>query len=288
MPPRSVVAGAAWMVLAMSGIAIIDGIAKYLTATLNGVQVAWAYFLAMLLWLLIYGTLKPGRLGTMASSRRPALQAVRGGCMVVALASLFFSLEFLPLAEATTLTFTSPLFTVALARPILGESVSFGRWAAVLTGLLGVVLVVRPGTALFDWLAVLPLIGALFFAGFSIVTRLLAPIDRSDTTLFHTFFIGTALLSPVMPAVWTTPSAVSCLILAGTGLLGIGTHLSIVRALRLAQASTLAPMSYIRLVWALAIGALVFDQTPTALALAGSCIIVASGLYVLTSGVPGR
>ena len=104
-------------------------------------------------------------------STRPWLQSARALCLVGSLVCLFSSLRVLPLAEATIISFTAPLFVVALAGPMLGEPVGWRRWAAVLAGLVGAMLVIRPGSDLFQWAALLPLVGAVFFALFSLITR---------------------------------------------------------------------------------------------------------------------
>lgn len=271
------------MVLAMSLIGIVDGIAKYVTHSLNGVQVAWGYFLAMLISLLAYNAWRGTGLAQLARTTRPLLQITRAACLVGSLSCLFYSLRFLPLAEATSISFMSPLFIVALAGPALGERVAWNRWAAVLVGLAGALLVMRPGSALFQWAALYPLVGAFFFALFNIVTKRLGGADNPMTTLFYTFAGGTLLLCAALPFVWRTPGPADWSWLMLSGALGVVAHFSIVRALGYANASLLAPINYIRLVWAIAIGFLVFGQLPDALALVGGAAVIGSGLYVIYS-----
>ncbi len=277
----------AWMALSMSCIAIVDGIAKHLARELNGVQVAWGYFLATLVALGVHALATGIAPAALLRARRPRLQLARAACLVLSLSSLFFSLRYLPLAEATIISFMSPLFIVALAGPMLGERVGAVRWAAVLVGLAGAALVVRPGTAVFQWPALVALTGAAFFALFNVTTRLIGASERWQTTLAHTFGIGTALLTMAMPFVWKAPSAAAVLTLASTGALGLVAHLSLVRALTLAEASMLAPLTYLRLLWALAIGLALFGEAPDTLALLGGTVIVASGLYVATGARRG-
>jgi drug/metabolite transporter (DMT)-like permease len=279
--PGPAVIGALWMIAGMSAIAIVDGAAKVLAGSLHGMQVAWGYFLVMLVCLLLVAVLRRAPPAQLLRSYRPRLQAARACCLVLSLSCLFFSLRFLPLAEATTIAFTAPLFIVALSGPMLGERVGIRRWAAVLSGLVGALVVMRPGLGVLHWSAMLALVGAFFFAQFNIVTRMLGATDRPMTTLFHTFAIGTVLLSLAMPLVWIAPSAREWLIFASSGALGLFAHYAIYRSLMLADASVVAPLNYVRLVWAIGIGVVVFGDVPDAMTLLGGAITIASGLYVL-------
>jgi drug/metabolite transporter (DMT)-like permease len=285
----AVLRGIAWMGLAMSCIGMVDGIAKYLAQTLNGVQVAWSYFGAMLVNLLIVVLVRGARrrrrvaLSDLVRTRRIALQLWRAGCLVLSLSCLFFSLSYLGLAEATVVSFTSPLFIVALAGPVLSEQVSWQRWLAVCLGLLGAVIVVRPGTAVFQWAALLPLAGAVFFSFFHLLTRMIGTADPPFTTLFYTICGGTLMLSAAMPAVWSPMTGLELAVAFFSGSVGLLAHGALVRALSLADASALAPMNYVRLVWAIGIGYVLFAEIPDPVTLVGGAIIVGSGLYVVHS-----
>ena len=273
--------GVLWMLLGMSCIGILDGAAKHLGVRLNGIEVAWGYFVATFACVAAYALATRGSRLRPLRSRRPWLQAGRAACLVSSLSCLFVSLNYLPLAEATAINFTGPLFIVALSGPLLGERIGLGRWLAVAAGMAGALIVVRPGAEVFHWASLLPLVGAFFFALFNVATRLLRSADPALTTLVHTFGIGSVLISPMLPMVWTAPTAAECLVFAAAGILGFGAHFSIVRSLQLADASTVAPLNYVRLVWAIGIGFAVFGDLPGAATLAGGAVIVASGLYVV-------
>lgn len=277
---RARYAGAAWMLLGASCIGIVDGMAKYLSATLNGVQVVWGYVGASFVILIAVALVRGEPLAALARSRRPWLQIARGACLACSLSALFVSLRYLPLAVATTVAFTAPLMIAALSGPMLGERVSAGRWWAVAVGMTGAVLVIRPGTELFHWASLLTVLGALFFALFNIATRKVGGFDRPMTTVFYTFVISTVLLSAVMPLVWIAPAPVEWWLFAASGLLGFVAHFSIARSLVLADASAVAPLNYVRLLWAIGIGLVVFGHVPDAWTLAGGALIVASGIYV--------
>ncbi len=278
---RARLAGAAWMLAGASSIGIVDGIAKYLAPTFNGVQIVWGYVGASLIVLLAVTSVRGESPVSLARTRRPWLQVVRGATLVCSLSALFISLRYLPLAVATTVSFAAPLFIAALSGPLLGERVGAGRWLAVLVGIAGVSLVVRPGSDVFHWASLLTLLGAFFFALFNIATRALGGFDRPLTTVLYTFIVSTALVSLAMPFVWVAPSAAQWSLFAVSGLLGFAAHFSIARSLALADASAVAPLHYVRLLWAISIGLLVFGHVPDEWTLTGSALIVVSGLYVV-------
>jgi drug/metabolite transporter (DMT)-like permease len=282
------VAGAAWMLLGASCIAIVDAMAKYLAQNIHGVQIVWGYLAASLVILLAVTLVRGESAIALARTRRPWLQVARGASLVCSLSALFVSLRYLPLAVATTVSFTAPLIIVALSGPILGERVGTARWAAVLVGMIGAMLVVRPGSDVFHWAALLTILGAFFFALFNIATRKLGGFDRPLTTVLYTFVVSTTLVSLAMPVVWVTPSALQWWLFAASGLLGFTAHFSIARSMVLADASAVAPLQYVRLLWAIAIGFVVFDHVPDPWTLAGGGLIVASGIYVTGFAAPQR
>ncbi len=280
---RAGLAGAGWMLVAASCIGVVDGIAKYLAPAINGVQVVWGYVGASLIFLLAVTFARGVSLVSLARTRRPWLQVARAASLVCSLSALVISLRYLPLAVATIVSFTAPLIIVALSGPILGERVSVKRWVAVLVGMVGASLVVRPGSDVFHWASLLTLLGAFFFALFNIATRVLGGFDRPLTTVLYTFVVSTALVSFAMPFVWVAPTASQWLLFAVTGLLGFVAHFSLARSLVLADVSAVAPLHYVRLVWAIGIGLAIFGHVPDGWTLAGGAVIVASGLYVVGS-----
>lgn len=276
------------MLAAASCIGIVDGIAKYLAPTLHGVQVVWGYVGSSLVFLLAVTLARGESPLSLARTRRPWLQVTRGACLVCSLSALFVSLRYLPLAVATTVSFTAPLIITALSGPVLGERVGARRWMAVVAGMAGAMIVIRPGSEVFHWASLLTITGAFFFALFNVATRMLGGIDRPLTTVLYTFLVSTVLLSFAMPLVWAAPSVVEWLLFAASGLLGFAAHFSIARSLTLADASAVAPLHYVRLLWAIGIGLVVFGHVPDVWTLAGGALIVASGIYVTGIGARVR
>jgi drug/metabolite transporter (DMT)-like permease len=191
-------------------------------------------------------------------------------------------LRYLQLDQALAIIFSTPFLVAVLAGPTLGEWVSGRRWAAIVVGFLGVLVVTRPGFGAIHPAALLSLISAVCYAIYAITTRLLARTDSSETTLFYSNLVGAMAMLPILPFVWTTPeSALIVLLMIVMGALGGGGHYMLIIAHRLAPASVLSPFIYSQLVWAVTLGYVVFGDVPNVWTVAGAAIVVASGLYLL-------
>jgi len=274
-------AGILFLLGAIGFITVVDSAAKYMTADLPPLQLVWGYFLGIFICLLGLAASKGGSLPRLLTTRRPLLHLGRTGLLVLSISLLFVALKYMSLADATAISFTSPLFITLLAIPILGERVDRARWLAVFMGLIGVLVVVRPGSGLASWISMLPLLGAAAFAGFQICTRLLASTENTFATLFYTGAGGLAWSSLLLPLVWVTPEPVYWLAFLLQGALGVGAHLCMIKAFSLAEASLLAPFNYSKIVWATAAGYLVFGDQPSLNTLAGAAIIALAGLFLM-------
>lgn len=217
-------------------------------------------------------------------TRQPAMQALRGVLSFVSWGLYYVGFARLPLATATVLSFTSVLFVTALAGPLLRERVGRRRWLATLVGFLGVLLVVRPGVLPLDWPLAASLGSALGGAGIVLTTKALARTERTETIMLYIGLIATAGTLPLALPGLAWPGWTNFLLLAGAGLLGpAGMHLWI-SALRLADASVVAPLSYVRLVFAAFAGALLFAEAVDGWLLAGAALIVGSAITITRQG----
>jgi drug/metabolite transporter (DMT)-like permease len=217
--------------------------------------------------------------GHVLHSRMPALQAARSLCLVGS--SLFFilGLTYLPLASATTLSFVSPMIVTALSIPLLREQVGGRRWAAIAVGMVGVIVVVRPGTGAFDPAAAFPMLSAACWALGIIATRRLAGIDRPWTAMCYGAIVGFVILSVAVIPVFVMPTLAQAGIAALLAIAATGGQYLTVLAFQRAPASLLAPFTYLQLIWSTALGYLIFSNLPDAWTWIGAAIIVASGLY---------
>jgi Predicted membrane protein len=190
-------------------------------------------------------------------------------------------LTYLPIAEATAIGFAAPLFITALSVPILKEKVGIHRWSAVVVGLIGVIILVRPGGDFWHFASMMPLLGALFFALFQIMTRLLSETEKIHTTLFYTGLGGLGWSSLIVPLVWVAPSQMHILIFFVTGTMGALAHLFMISAFDKAEASLLAPYNYTKLLWVTVFGYFVFGEVPSLEMWVGTVVIISAGFYVI-------
>ena len=240
------------------------------------VEIAWLRYVT---FSLLVAPLLLRKGGTVLRSRRPGLQVLRGLGMEVSALLFTSSLRFLPVADATAINFISPILITALSIPFLGEVVGWRRWTAAVVGLIGVLIVIRPGTSSFELAAVLPLLGATSWAGAAIVTRMMSGTDSAATTLAYSAFVGAAVLSAPLPFTWVTPGWQEIGLGLCVGVLSTIGHWLVILAYRHASASTIAPYSYIQLIWAGALGYCAFGSVPDLWTMVGIGIIAASGLY---------
>ncbi len=262
-------------------ISVVDTICKIYTKDLHAVQLVWGYFIGINLTLLFYFIVRREKWRNLWSTSRPALQFIRPALLVLSISALFVGLTYLPIAEATAIGFTAPLFITALSVPILKEKVGFHRWAAVLIGLGGVLIIVRPGGGLWHWASLMPLIGAAFFALFQLITRMLASTERTNTTLFYSGIGGMIWTSLLVSFFWSAPAFIHWCVFLVTGAMGAMAHLLMISAFNRAEASFLAPYNYSKLIWVTVLGYWVFDDIPTMNMWLGTILIVAAGFYVM-------
>jgi drug/metabolite transporter (DMT)-like permease len=272
--------GTLLVVIAVGIFALMDTIAKYLARSYPVPGVVWARYAANLLILLVFLAAR-GELRRLRTAR-PGLQVMRGLLLGGATLLYFTSLTVLPLAEAAAIGFVMPLFLALLAVPMLGERMDGARLAAVLVGLAGAVVIVRPGAALFTPYALLPVGMALCNALYQILTRKVAGIEHPLTSLVWGAIVGAVLFSFFLPFAWVTPTDPwHWTLLAVIGLLASVGHFVLIKAYDYASATGLAPFFYTQLVWVTLLGWLVFGDFPDGWSLLGMGVIVVAGIYLV-------
>lgn len=219
----------------------------------------------------------------LARTRRLPLQILRSLLLFGSTAFNFLALRHLQLAETLAIQFSAPLAVALLAGPLLGEWSSRRRLVAIGIGFLGVLTIVRPGSAAMQPAMLLSLGNMLCYALYIITTKKLAATDSSATTMFYSGLAGLALMTPLLPWIWTSPDSVLVwTLLIGVGLFGTLGHWLFVLAHARAPANVLAPLIYTQLLWSVLLGWLVFGDVPSAWTLLGAAIVVASGLSLMT------
>lgn len=258
----------------------LDATAKWLVRDHTLFLVVWARYVGQMLVTtpIALRKLGPGFWRT----RSLGIQLVRSLCLVVATACFFGGLRYLPLAEASAISFLAPMFAIVLSRPVLGERPTRARWLSAIAGFVGILLLVRPGTAVFHPATGLLVMAAVSNSLYQLLTRKL-PDDAPHTTLFYSGLVGAACLSLGLPLA-ELPDRVTlrdALFLVELGLLaGIG-HGFLIRAFLAAPASLIAPFTYVQMIWATLYGFVVFGQLPDGVSALGMAVIVASGVALV-------
>ncbi len=231
----------------------------------------------MLVWL---GFSRQHRLRT----AHPRFQLLRGSLLLATSAMSFWGVQYMPVPEFTAINMLTPVLVTLLAAWLLKESVSPLRWALVFGGFVGALVVMRPGSGLFGWAVLFPLLGACTYASFQVLTSRLAALENPFTTHFWTGAVGTAILLPILAfsgidvtAVFAAASASTLLWMLVIGFLGTTGHLLLILALGMAPAATLMPFVYVQIGAAALLGWLMFDQLPDFWAWVGMAIVTVCG-----------
>lgn len=254
-----------------------DVVSKYLAADLPALQITWiryATFTAIMLAIVSRSR------GIHLRTRRPILHILRGCGLVCSSIIFVMGLRYLPVADATATGFVTPLFVTALSIPLLGERVGWRRWTATLVGLLGVLVVVRPGGQNFDITSLLPVVSALSWAFGLIFTRMMSNTESPISTMTYSALVGLVVSSLIIPFWWQTPTPQQLALCILVGLVSTTGHWFMILAFRHADASVLAPFTYSQLFWASLFGFFLFGALPDAWTVVGSVIIACSGLYI--------
>jgi drug/metabolite transporter (DMT)-like permease len=256
----------------------LDATAKYLVRDHALFLVVWARYAGQMLVVTPFAWRRAGT--GFWRTRHPLLQLVRSSCLLIATICFFGGLRYLPLAEASAITFLAPIFVVLLSGPFLGEQQTPARWIGSIACFVGMIILVRPGSAVFHPAALLLVLAAVCNAFYMLTTRKLA--DESPyTTLFYSALVGTVGLSLALP--WQFEGAPPLSNGAQFLLLGLfagAGHWFIISAYLLAPASMLSPFVYLQLIWATVYGFVIFDQLPDRGSALGMSIIAASNLWL--------
>jgi len=267
------------MALAVMLFPFMNAIVKVLRVDFDPAMIIWAryvshFLLMLLLFLPVHGW-------SLLRTSQPRLQTGRSVLLLIATVCYFTALGYVPLATAAIIGFTSPFIVTALSIPILGEQVGWRRWAAVLVGFIGAVIVIRPGTGILHPLASLVLVTALCYGMYQIFTRKITASDKAATTITWTALVGAVVSSIVVPFFWQTPQTVGQVVLLSVaGMVGGLGHYFVVKAFQYAQASLLAPVAYGQIVGATILGFFIFGEFPDAWTWVGTSVIIGCGLYI--------
>lgn len=205
---------------------------------------------------------------------RSLLSVIESGCFVL-------SFKYLSLANAHSIGSLAPVIVVALSAIILKEKVSPKTWVAIFIGFVGVLIILRPTSSIFDPKALLPLIAAFILGLYQVVTKKVSKHDKNETSLFYTSIIGLIIMSLLASKFWTPVDISSYTMFLGIGIFfSLGLYLQII-ALSKARASIIQPFHYTLIFWAIIFGYIFYNDVPDMFTIFGAIIITCSGIFVL-------
>lgn len=266
-------------IAAMVLFAAANGFLLVALSSFSAIQTMMLRLWALFVMAAIIAARRGGLLSALKANR-PLLQLARGAFLVADQLMFTLTLMFLGLVEVSALYAITPLLAMALAVPLLGERIGWRHWLAVSIGFGGALLIIRPGTAVFDPSALLAVFGALMYALYAIATRLGSLTDSHETSLLYTSVFGALATTPFGLADWHwgDQRAWAFLVISlGFSLLA---HAAVIRAYALAPAYVLQPFNYVGLAASTLIGITFFAERPDALTTAGVIAIAAAGLAV--------
>jgi drug/metabolite transporter (DMT)-like permease len=278
-PSASPILGIGLMLLATLFMSVNNAILKWMTAGYPAGEILFIrgvfIFLPIAYFVWRAGGIKSLRMASLSG------HAVRGLLVVASALCYVNGLRYVPLADATAISFTGPLFVALLAIFFLGESVGWRRWSAIIVGFLGVVIIIRPTGDVMRYAVLLPLISAFFAAVRDVMTRRMTVRETSNSILMSTSVLVVLAGLATMPFGWKMPVASDVAIMAVAGVLNGFGHLCMIESFRAAEAGLVSPFKYSGILWAVGLGYLLWAELPDIWVVTGSVIVVASGLYIL-------
>ena len=269
------------MIAAIAAFAVQDALSRLLAGrynTLMVVMVRYWFFAAFVMFLALR---RPEGLLAAIRTRRPVAQALRAVLLVVEICVMVYAYTLIGLINAHAVFAVCPLIVLAMSGPILGERLSWQRWATVGVGLIGVLIILRPGQGVFSWPALLPLITALFFAAYSVLTRLTARDEPFFASFFWPAFLGALMMTALGLPQWQAIQPVDAPIFATYACISILSNWLLQKTYQVAEASAVQPFAYLHFVFIAILGLLFFGEDLALPVMIGAAIIIAAGIYSL-------
>lgn len=269
--------GMALMVLAVLSFSTMEVFVKTLAPVLDTVQILWARYLVQILavTLIILPSFQSS-----IRTRHPWLQMFRSALVLTATAAFFIGYQRNSLVETNAIAQTAPIFITLGAAIFLGERFGLRRGISLVIGLIGALIVLQPGTPKFSVWLLFPLLGALGYSAYALATRYVGQTESVWTSAFYASSLSAIALSIAVPFFWQSLSMQQAGMLVAIGLLGTAAQLSLTKAFALTEASALAPISYVSLIFASFWDLAIFGVLPKSHTYLGALVIVGAGLYV--------
>ena len=273
--------GVALMLATTVVFSLQDAISRHLASEYNTIMVVMIRYWFFATFVIALAARTAGGLRAAARTSQPFLQIFRGLMLAGEICVAIYGFTLLGLVESHAVFACYPLLVAALSGPILGEKVGWRRWTAIAIGFVGVLIILQPGFGVFDPLAVIPLISAVMFAVYGLLTRYAGQRDRTATSFFWTGVTGAVFMTAIGVWYWEPMTQTDYAWMALLCLTGASGHWLLIRCYEAAEASAVQPFAYFQLVFASAIGMIVFGEVLRTNVAIGAAIIVAAGLFTL-------
>jgi drug/metabolite transporter (DMT)-like permease len=273
--------GISLMAITMLIFAVQDGISQYLAREYNVFFIVMVRYWFFALFVFILCSKQPGGLRKAISTKQPFLQVFRGALLALEVIVMITSFTLLGLIESHAIFSIYPLLVAALSGPVLKEFVGWKRWSAIFIGFIGVMIILKPSNNVFSLEAIIPLVAALMFALYSLLTRYAARQDTSMTSFFWTGIIGAVVMSIVGSGYWIALKPVDWAWLGLLCILACLAHYLLIKCYELSEASSLQPFAYLQLLFATIIGLWIFSEKLEVHVVMGALLVVLSGLFAI-------
>ena len=256
-----------------------DGVSRHLASEYNVLMIVMLRYWFFATFVIAIAIRQAGGLREAATTQQPILQIARGVLLAAEVCVGILAFTYLGLVDSLAIFICYPLIVAALSGPVLGETVGWRRWAAIGVGFIGVMIILKPGMGVFDLASILPLLSAVMFAAYALMTRFAARQDSTATSFFWTGTVGCVFMTaiaiwmwePMIPTDWMW-MGVLCI----TGAIG---HWLLIKCYELAEASAVQPFAYFHLVFGTIVGVSVFGEVVELNVALGAVIVVAAGLF---------
>ena len=267
------------MAVTMLIFAIQDGISQYLAREYNVFFIVMIRYWFFAIFVFVLCSRQPGGLRRVVSTKQPFLQIFRGALLAFEVIVMITSFTLLGLIESHAVFSIYPLLVAALSGPVLKEYVGWKRWSAIFIGFVGVMIILKPTNNVFSLQAIIPLIAALMFALYSLLTRYAARQDSTMTSFFWTGIIGAIVMSVVGSGYWVPLEPIDWAWLGLLCVLACLAHYLLIKCYEVAEASSLQPFAYLQLLFATIIGLWIFSENPETHLVIGALLVVLAGLF---------
>ena len=261
--------------------AVQDGISQHLASRYNVLMIVMVRYWFFAAFVISIAARQSGSVRSAAATRQPLLQIMRGALLATEICVMVSAFVYLGLVESHAIFACYPLLIAALSGPVLGEAVGWRRWVAIAIGFVGVLVILQPGLTVFAPAAVIPLAAASMFALYGLLTRYAARQDSAATSFFWTGTVGAVVMTAIGIWFWEPMGPTDWYWMATLCVTGAAGHWLLIKTYEVAEASAVQPFAYLQLVFASAIGLLVFGETLRWNVALGAAIVVCAGLFTL-------